>query len=41
MMKTHLDQTLKEAQDRLGSNFAADIVDYEAITATSWRWPTS
>ena len=31
MMKTHLDQTLKEAQDRLAGNFAADIVDYEAI----------
>ena len=31
MMKTHLDQTLKEAQDRLTGNFAADIVDYEAI----------
>jgi hypothetical protein len=31
MMKTHLDQTLKEAQDRLQGNFAADIRDYEAI----------
>jgi len=31
MMKTHLDQTLKEAQDRLGGNFVADIADYEAI----------
>jgi hypothetical protein len=31
MMKTHLDQTLKEAQDRLQGKFAADIRDYEAI----------
>jgi hypothetical protein len=31
MMKTHLDQTLKEAQDRLQGRFAADIRDYEAI----------
>jgi hypothetical protein len=31
MMKTHLDQTLKEAQDRLQGHFAADIRDYEAI----------
>jgi hypothetical protein len=31
MMKTHLDETLKEAQDRLVGNFAADIRDYEAV----------
>jgi hypothetical protein len=31
MMKTHLDETLKEAQDRLAGNFAADIRDYEAV----------
>jgi hypothetical protein len=31
MMKTHLDQTLKEAQDRLQGRFAADIRDYEAV----------
>jgi hypothetical protein len=31
MMKTHLDQTLKEAQDRLQGNFAADIRDYESV----------
>ena len=31
MMKTHLDQTLKEATDRLQGNFAADIRDYESV----------
>ena len=31
MMKTHLDQTLKEAQDRLTGNFAADVRDYDAV----------
>jgi hypothetical protein len=31
MMKEHLDQTLKEAADRLAGNFTADIRDYEAI----------
>jgi hypothetical protein len=31
MMKTHLDQTLKEAQDRLQGRYAADIRDYEAV----------
>jgi hypothetical protein len=31
MMKTHLDQTLKEAIDRLQGRFAADIRDYEAV----------
>jgi hypothetical protein len=31
MMKTHLDQTLAEAQHRLQGNFAADVRDYEAI----------
>ena len=31
MMKAHLDETLKEAQDRLAGNFPADIRDYEAV----------
>jgi hypothetical protein len=31
MMKAHLDQTLKEASDRLAGDFSADIRDYEAI----------
>ena len=31
MMKTHLDQTLAEATDRLQGRFAADIRDYEQI----------
>jgi hypothetical protein len=31
MMKTHLDQTLAEAQHRLRGNFAADVRDYEAV----------
>ena len=31
MMKTHLDQTLKEAVDRLNGRFAADIADYDAV----------
>lgn len=31
MMKVHLDETLKEAQDRLAGRFAADIRDYEAV----------
>jgi prophage DNA circulation protein len=31
MMKTHLDQTLAEAQHRLGGDFAADIRDYDAV----------
>jgi hypothetical protein len=31
MMKSHLDQTLAEAQHRLQGNFAADIRDYEAV----------
>jgi hypothetical protein len=31
MMKTHLDQTLQEAVDRLGGKYAADIRDYERI----------
>jgi hypothetical protein len=30
-MKTHLDQTLAEASDELGGNFAASVTDYEAI----------
>jgi hypothetical protein len=31
MMKEHLDQTLKEATDRLQGRFAADIRDYESV----------
>ena len=31
MMKTHLDQTLTEAVDRLQGDFGADIRDYEAV----------
>jgi hypothetical protein len=31
MMKVHLDETLKEATDRLQGRFAADIRDYEAV----------
>jgi hypothetical protein len=31
MMKTHLDQTLAEAQHRLQGNFAADIRDYDSV----------
>ena len=31
MMRTHLDQTLQEAVDRLGGKYAADIRDYERI----------
>jgi hypothetical protein len=31
MMKTHLDETLKEAQDRLAGRFAADVADYDAV----------
>jgi hypothetical protein len=31
MMKTHLDQTLKEAQDRLGGRYEADVRDYDAV----------
>jgi hypothetical protein len=31
MMRTHLDQTLKEAADRLQGDFGADIRDYEAV----------
>jgi hypothetical protein len=31
MMKAHLDETLKEAQDRLAGNFGADIADYESV----------
>jgi hypothetical protein len=31
LMKGHLDQTLAEAADRLGGNFAADIRDYDRI----------
>ena len=31
IMKEHLDQTLKEAQDRLTGKFAADVRDYDAV----------
>jgi hypothetical protein len=31
MMKTHLDQTLQEATDRLQGRYEADVRDYEAI----------
>jgi hypothetical protein len=31
MMKAHLDETLKEAVDRLNGRFTADIRDYEAV----------
>ena len=31
MMKMHLDQTLKEAVDRLGGNYAADVRDYDEV----------
>ena len=31
MMRTHLDQTLSEAQNRLTGQFAADVRDYDAI----------
>jgi hypothetical protein len=31
MMKTHLDQTLAEAQHRLQGDFAADVRDYDAV----------
>jgi hypothetical protein len=31
MMKVHLDQTLKEAQDRLQGRFAADVRDYDTV----------
>jgi hypothetical protein len=31
MMKIHLDETLKEAQDRLTGKFAADVRDYDAV----------
>jgi hypothetical protein len=30
-MKTHLDQTLKEASDELGANGTASVADYDAI----------
>jgi hypothetical protein len=31
MMRAHLDETLKEASDRLAGNFGADVADYEAV----------
>jgi hypothetical protein len=34
MMKAHLDETLKEAVDRLNGRFTADVADYDAIHRT-------
>jgi hypothetical protein len=34
MMKSHLDETLKEAVDRLNGRFTADVADYDAIHKT-------
>jgi hypothetical protein len=34
MMTSHLDETLKEAVDRLSGRFTADIADYDAIHKT-------
>src|SRR3954463_8218970 len=34
MMKSHLDETLKEAVDHLNGRFAADVADYDAIHKT-------
>jgi hypothetical protein len=34
MMKSHLDETLKEAVDHLTGRFAADVADYDAIHKT-------
>jgi hypothetical protein len=34
MMKSHLDETLKEAVDHLTGRFAADVADYDAIHRT-------
>jgi hypothetical protein len=34
MMKTHLDETLKEAVDHLNGRFAADVRDYDAVHAS-------
>jgi hypothetical protein len=31
MMKTHLDETLEEAQHRLGGRYDADVRDYDAV----------
>jgi hypothetical protein len=31
MMKTHLDETLAEAQHRLQGNYAAGVRDYDAV----------
>ena len=31
MMKAHLDETLKEAEDRLAGRYAADVRDYEVV----------
>src|SRR4051812_19939885 len=34
MMKSHLDETLKEAVDHLNGRFAADVRDYDAVHAS-------
>jgi hypothetical protein len=34
MMKSHLDETLKEAVDHLSGRFTADVADYDAIHKT-------
>jgi hypothetical protein len=34
MMKSHLDETLKEAVDHLNGRFTADVADYDAIHKT-------
>jgi hypothetical protein len=34
MMRSHLDETLKEAVDHLNGRFAADVADYDAIHKT-------
>jgi hypothetical protein len=34
MMKSHLDETLKEAVDHLNGRFTADVADYDAIHRT-------
>jgi hypothetical protein len=40
MMQVHLDQTLKEAVDRLGGRHAAGVRDYDAIHAHILEMPT-
>ena len=40
MMRTHLDQTLDEAVQRLEGDHEAEIRTYDESTTTSSRWPT-